>query len=730
MNALKQKSVSRRSFLVGTGAAGLGFSLGFNFSPAHADSDWSRTSNIPEVNAWVVIEPDNSVRVRVVKSEMGQGTLTGLAQLVAEELRCNWDDVTTEYPTPGESLARDEVWGSFLTAASFGIRRSQLMVRQGGAAARIMLVEAAAERWGVSPEDCTVENGVITNTTSGDQLTYGSVASDAAMRTPPTEIPLRDPSEWTIAGHSVKRIDTLDKLNGSQIYGADINLEGMLNASIKACPVWGGTLVSFDASEAEAMPGVQKVVAIDGNAVAVIADTWWRANNALQAVEIEWDLGENATTGSADIDAMLTEGLDATEAFVGNSIGDADAAIAGAAQTIKSTFDYPYQAHATMEPMNATAVWTEDNCHVWAPTQDAQGAHRAAVEAAGLEPDQVDITKVHLGGGFGRRQTNEWLRQAVLIAREMPGTPVKLLYSREEDMTQSVYHPITKARLTAGLDENGDVVGLKMRISGQSISVYQLPFLIQDDGTDPLVFQALHPEGDFQISYSFPNVHIDHAMRNPFVRPAVWRGVNINQNTIYMETFMDELAEAAGKDALEFRRNLMSDRPRHLAVLNAVAERGNWGAPSAPGRHQGLAVSFAFGSAIAALAEISFVDDELKIHKITAATDPVRVVNPQQVAAQVEGSFVYGLSALLYQEITVEDGEIQQTNFDSYPPMTIADMPEVETIIIESGGDGEWGGIGEPTIAVAAPAVLNAIYSATGRRIRSFPLSNTTLTGV
>ncbi|MEM7042415.1 MAG: molybdopterin cofactor-binding domain-containing protein [Pseudomonadota bacterium] len=541
---------------------------------------------------------------------------------------------------------------------------------------------------------------------------------------------MKDPKDWKVAGKPVKRIDTKAKLNGSQVYGADITLDSMLNASIKACPVWGGKLISFDAAEAEKMPGVKKVVAVDGNAVAVLADTWWRANKALEAVEVNWDLGENATVSSSTIEAMLDEGLEATETFTGNSVGDADAAIATAVKTVTATYDYPYQAHATMEPMNATAIWTPESCMVWAPTQNGQSAHGAAVEASGLAPEQVDVIKVHLGGGFGRRQSNDWLRQAVLIAKQMPGTPVKLLYTREEDITQSVYHPVTKARMTAGLDENRDVIGLKMRISGQSISVYSLKFLIRDDGSDPLVFQAVAPEGDFQISYGFPALHIDHAMRNPFVRPAVWRGVNINQNTIYMESFMDELAEAAGKDALEFRRKLMADRPRHLGVLNAVAERGNWGAPSAPGRHQGLAVSFAFGSAVAALAEVSVTGGELKIHKITAATDPVRAVNPQQIAAQVEGSFVYGLSALLYQEITVGDGRIEQSNFDSYPSMTIADMPEVETIIIESGGDGEWGGIGEPTIAVAAPAVVNAIYRATGKRIRSFPLSKTSMSEV
>lgn len=729
MSAQKIRDVSRRKFLVGASVSGVGLSLGLLVSTAEAGSDWMQKTKSPEVNAWVVIEPDDSVRIRVVKSEMGQGTLTGLAQLVVEELECDWDKVTTEYPTPGESIARNEVWGSFLTAASFGIRRSQKMVREGGAAARIMLVEAAADRWGVSPSTCSVEKGVITHRATGRKLTYGQVATEAGRRKPPTNVPLKNPKDWKVAGQPIKRLDTKAKLDGSQVYGADIKLDGMLNASIKACPVWGGKLVSFDAAEAVRMPGVKKVVAVDGNAVAVVADTWWRANKALEAVKIKWDLGENAEVSSSDIEAMLEEGLDAKETFTGNTVGDVDAAIAGSAKTISATYDYPYQEHAPMEPMNATAVWTLDSCTVWAPTQNGQSAHGAVAQASGLNPEQVDVIKVHLGGGFGKRQTNQWIRQAVLIAKQLPGTPVKLFYTREEDMTQSIYHPITMARLTAGLDENGDITGLKMRISGQSISVYSLKFLIQKDGTDPLVFQALHPKGDFQISYGFPTLHIDHAMRNPFVRPAVWRGVNINQNTIYMESFMDELAVAAGKDPLEFRRKLMADRPRHLGVLNAVAERGKWGQPSAPGRYQGLAVSFAFGSAIAALAEVSVNNGELKIHKITAATDPVRAVNPQQIEAQVEGSFVYGLSALLYQGITVADGQIEQSNFDTYPSMRIADMPEVETIIVESGGDGEWGGIGEPTIAVAAPAVLNAIYAATGRRIRSFPLSKNLLSG-
>jgi isoquinoline 1-oxidoreductase subunit beta len=721
--------ITRREFLIGMTAAGAGFSLGMALpamAAKSAQSGGAPGAGTPEINAWVVIEPDDTVIIRIARSEMGQGTLTGLAQLVAEELECDWSKVTTEYPTPGQSLARDRAWGSFSTGGSQGIRGSHDYVRKGGAVARQMLIEAAAEAWDVPMEECSAANSVITHGPSGRTTTYGKVATAAAELIPPFEVELKDPSEWKLIGKPVKRLDTVDKLTGKQVFGADLTLPGMLNAAIRQCPTFGGRLASFDDTRVKGMPGVRKVVRVEENAVAVVADTWWQAKTALDALPVTWDRGENAGVNSASIDAMLTEGLDAAEAFVGNSNGDADAAIAKAAKTVEATYSYPYQNHAPMEPMNATAHWTPERCEVWCPTQNGEAALQAAAEAAGLPASQCEVYKIHLGGGFGRRGAfHDFVKQAVAIAKQMPGTPVKLLWTREEDMQHGHYHPITSARLVGGLDENGDLAGLRVRISGQSILAAVNPNWMQN-GVDMFVFQGMLPEGDHAISYSVPNLLIDHAMRNPPVPPGFWRGVNVNQNAIYMECFMDELAHAAGQDPLAFRRKLMADHPKSLAVLEAVAEKAGWGTPAPEGVHRGLAVCKAFASHVAACAEVSVSDSgKLKIHRIVAATDPGYAVNPQQIEAQVEGSFVFGLSALLYGECTIREGGVEQTNFSSYPSMLIDEMPQVDVIVMPSGGF--WGGIGEPTIAVAAPAVLNAIFAATGKRIRSFPLKHADL---
>ncbi len=721
-------SVSRREFLIGTASAGAGLSLGLYLPlglnrAAAADSP----EPIPEVNAWVVIEPDDTVVIRIARSEMGQGTLTGLAQLVAEELECDWSKVTTEYPTPGQSLARDRVWGSFSTGGSQGIRGSHLYVREGGAVARAMLIGAAADAWGVPADECSASSSVITHRPTGRTTTYGKVATAAANRPPPLEVDLKDPADWKIAGKPVKRLDTLQKLTGEQVYGADLQLPGMLNAAIRACPVFGGALAGFEDSEVRKMPGVRAVVRVGDNAVAVVADTWWRAKTALDALPVTWDEGENASLSSASIAKTLEEGLTADEAYVGNLVGDAKAALKDATTTVEATYSYPYQNHATMEPMNATALWTPDRCEVWCPTQNGEAALAAAAEAAGLPASQCEVYKIHLGGGFGRRGAfHDFVSQAVAIARQMPGTPVKLLWTREEDMLHGHYHPITQARLVGGLDDAGNLVSLHMRISGQSILAAVRPQALTD-GADMLTFQGLLPEGPHGISYTIPNLLVDHAMRNPPIPPGFWRGVNINQNAIYIECFMDELAHAAGKDPLEFRRQLMANHPKSLAVLNAAADKAGWGKPVPAGRARGLAVCKTFDSFVAACAEVSVDPDSgrPRIHRIVAATDPGHAVNPQQIEAQVEGSFVYGLSALLYGECTINGGRVEQENFDTYRSMRMSEMPEVETIVMPSGGF--WGGVGEPTIAVAAPAVLNAIFAATGKRIRQFPLKNASL---
>ncbi|MCX7227353.1 MAG: molybdopterin-dependent oxidoreductase [Burkholderiales bacterium] len=657
--------VSRRQFLGQSAAAGTGLVVAIS-------APWSinaaaQTARPAEVNAWVVVRPDDSVVIRIARSEMGQGTLTGLAQLVAEELECDWAKVTTEYPTPGQSLARNRVWGNFSTGGSRGIRDSQDYMRKGGAIARTMLVQAAANEWQVAAADCRAANSVITHVPSGRTTTYGKLAAAAGKLAQPASVTLKNPADWKLAGKRLARLDTVDKTTGAQMYGIDLKLPGMLNAAIKDCPVFGGKLKSFDAAAIAGRKGVKKVVRVNDSAVAVVADTWWHAKTALDALPIEWDEGPHAKASSEAFAEVLKAALVAPEAAVGNENGDARKAIAGAARKIEAVYGMPHQNHATMEPMNATvkfsvsASGTPELCEVWTPTQNGEAALAAASEASGLPASKCEVYKLMLGGGFGRR---------------------------------------------GGTD-----------LAPQSIK----------DGKDPVVFQGLLAAGaEGHLGYSVPNLLIDYAMRNPHVPAGFWRGVNLNQNSIYVECFIDELAHATGQDPLAFRHKLLVKHPLHRAVLDAAAQGAGWGKPAAKGVFRGLAQTMGFGSYVAACAEVSVSDDgELKIHRIVAATDPGHAVNPQQIEAQIEGSFAYGLSAALFGECTVKDGRMEQDNFHTYPVVKMADMPRVESIVMPSGGF--WGGVGEPTIAVAAPAVLNAIFAATGKRIRELPLKNHSL---
>ena len=726
-NTMTPMEVSRRGFLASAGAAAGGMALGFHVPFAQAQTALVQ-NGAPEINAWVVVNSDDTVMVRVARAEMGQGTLTGLAQLVAEELECDWSKVRTEVPTPRQSLARKRVYSNFNATGSRGIRDSQEYMRKGGAAARMMLVQAAANQWGVPVSELTVAKGVISHKASKQKISYGKVAEAAAKLTPPdaASITLKDPKTWTVAGKRLARLDTVKKTTGAQNYGADVKLPGMMNAAIKDCPVFGGKLKSFNAAAIANRPGVKKVVQVGDTGVAVIADTWWRAKTALDALPIDWDFGPNAQVSSDQIRETLKAGLTANDAVVGSSNGDAPAALANAARKIEAVYSYPYLSHAPLEPMNATAKWTPERCEVWVPTQNAEAALAATAEAAGLTVDKCDVYAEYLGGGFGRRARNDFVTQAVIIAKSMPGTPIKLMWSREEDMTHGFFHPVTQCKLTAGLDAQGNLNALHMRMSGQSILATGAPQNIRN-GRDPVMFQGLDATGaEGTLGYAIPNLLIDHAMRNPHVPAAFWRGVNLNQNAIYLESFVDEIAHASGQDPLALRRKLLANSPKHLAVLNAVAEKAGWGKPAPKGVFRGLAQIMGFGSYVAACAEVSVGDDGwLKIHRIVASTDPGHVANPQQVEYQVEGSFVYGLSAALYGEITVQNGAIVQKNFDTYPVMRLHEMPKVETVLIPSGGF--WGGVGEPTIAVAAPAVLNAIFAATGKRIRDLPLKNHSL---
>jgi isoquinoline 1-oxidoreductase subunit beta len=721
MNKHVAPRLNRRAFVIGTASVGAGLALGLDL-PFGGPAVVRAADGSPEVNAWVVIRPDDTVVIRIARSEMGQGTLTGLAQLVAEELECDWSKVTTEYPSPGQSVARKRVWGEFSTGGSRGIRTSQDYVRKGGATARMMLIQAAANEWKVPPSECSAANSIITHTPSGKSMTYGKVAEAAAKLTPPTAVKLKDPKDWNIAGKGLKRLDTPDKVTGAMTYGIDIKLPGMLNAAIKDCPVTGGKLKSYDEAKIANMKGVKKVARIGDTAVAVIADTWWHAKTALDTLPIVWDEGENAKVSSASIAQWLAEGLESGPAYVGNQNGDAKAALSGAAKKIEAVYDYPYQNHATMEPMNATALYTNDKCEVWCGTQNGEAAFAAVLEGSGLSADKCDVHKMILGGGFGRRGQTDYVRQAVEVAKQMPGTPIKLLWSREEDMTHGRYHPITQCKMTAGFDADNNLTALHIRISGQSILFSLRPEALVN-GKDPATFAGLNAEGDAALGYSVPNLLIEHSMRNPHIIPGFWRGVNVNQNALYLECFMDELAHAAGQDPLAFRQKLMAKHPKHLAVLNAVAEKIGWDKPAPQGVYRGLAQHMGYGSFVAAAAEITVADGaKIKVQRIVAATDPGYAVNPAQIDRQIAGSFVYGLTGLFYGGCTVKDGRIEQTNFDTYNSMRINEMPKVESIIMPSGGF--WGGVGEPTICVAGPAVLNAYFAATGKRIRSVPLRN------
>ena len=717
-------NLSRRGFLKGSGAAAGAFVFGF--SVPFSQSALAQSES-PEVNAWVVVQPDDTVLIRIARQEMGQGSLTGLAQLVAEDLECDWDKVDFDLVKPGQNRERDNVWGSQFTAGSTAIRGSHEYLRQGGAAARMMLTEAAARQWQVPASECTVSEGVITHEPSGRTTTFGAVAQAANDIEPPkTEfIHLKDPKDWRIAGKDKARLDTLDKLDGSLVYGADFSMPGMLMAVPKACPVHGGKLKSFDAEKVKNMPGVKQVVRVDDEAVAVVADTFWRAQKALKALPIEWDEGENAKVSSESIAKKLREGLTADTSFIGNQAGDAKDVLAKAERVIEADYSYPYQYHAQMETLAATVRWRKNGCEMWGPTQVPGTALEALAEAAELPQEVCEIHTMRIGGSFGRRAATDYIRQATLIAKQIPDTPIKLMWTREEDMLQGRFHPVTQCRLRASMDDEGNVQALHMRISGQSIMAYAMPQAMSDKG-DPVVYQGLDPEGDMALGYSVPNLLVDHAMYNPHIRPGFWRGVNLNQNALYLESFIDELAHEAGQDPLAFRRKLMANHPKHLAVLEAAAEGIGWDTKPPEGIYRGIAQVKGFGSYVAAAAEVSVTDGKVKMPRIVAATDPGHVINPQQVEAQVAGSFVYGLSPLLYSEATVKDGRIEQENFNTYKVMTLKDMPKVEVITMPSGGF--WGGVGEPTIAVAAPAVLNAIFAATGKRIRDIPLKNTDLT--
>ena len=715
--------INRRSFVLRVAAAGGSLALGFDipFGPRLAGA----SAVAPEITAWIVIEPDDTVIIRVAKSEMGQGSFTALPMLVAEELECDWSKVKAEFAAPQENLRRQRVWGDMSTGGSRSIRTSHEHLRKAGATAREMLIAAAASEWNVAASECRAAQSTITHMPSGRTVTFGKIAEAAARIAPPKAVTLKNPKDWKLAGKPTRRLDVIDKVQGKPIYGIDVRLPNMLYAAVIQSPVFRGKLKAVDDAKLGDIRGVRKVVRLD-DAVAVIADSWWRAKKAAELLDIAWDDGGNGKITSDSIGEFLRTGLSAGDAGVGRKEGDVALGLAQAAKQVEAEYAVPFLGHATLEPQNCTAhVMSDkvmgDKVEIWVPTQNGEAALASAAAAAGVPPSKVTVHKCMLGGGFGRRGVvQDFVTLAVKIASEVDA-PVKVLWTREEDTRHDFYRPVAMARMTAGLDASGMPAAWHVRLTGHSVLGSLQPMAIRS-GLDRH-FQ----EGFLQdMPYDIPNYLADCAIRMTHVPVGFWRCVNHTQNCFFRESFIDELAHAAAQDPYEYRRKLLG-KHRHAkelsAVLDAAAHKAEWGTPLPDGAHRGIALNEAYGTYNAAVVEASVgAHGEVRVHRVVCAIDCGHVVNPLTVEMQVESAVVFALTAALYGEITIKDGRVEQSNFHDYRMLRMREMPKVETIVMPSGGF--WSGVGEPPVALVAPALCNAIFAATGKRIRSLPLKN------
>lgn len=707
---------SRRDVLFGVSAVAGGLVAGLR--PAGAEAGLALPPG-HEVTAWIVIAPDDTTIIRVARSDMGQGIFTALPMLIAEELECDWARVRAEYADTNRNVTTGKPFGNMVTSSSISVRDSHLYLRRAGAQARTMLIAEAAARWGVPAAECTARDSRVGHAASGRSFGFGALAAAAARRPVPGEVPLKPPADWRLIGTSVARHDAPPKVVGAPIYASDVDLPGLLHAAVKACPSYGGRLRRFAAEAVLGMSGVTHVVPVGTEAVAVIAESWWQAKTALDALPVEWDETPSAGLSTDTMRATFRAGLDAGDLAVGHGIGDVDAALAAAARRIEAEFEVPHLAHATMEPQTCTALIRDGRADVWAPTQNGEGTTAVVAAALGIAPSQVFVHKLHLGGGFGRRGlAQDWARMAVLIARDI-GRPVKMTWSREEDMAHDFYRPMVLARQTAGLDAEGRLTAWKVRLCGSSIAASLSPRWLRD-GVDHALMDGFARD-DFP--YRVPAYQVACARRDTAIPVGFWRGVNLSQNGFFREAFVDEIAAAAGADPLAFRRRMLAGNPRALLVLDACAEQAGWGRAPA-GRHQGLAIVEGDHAWCAQIVEISIVDGAVKLHRVVCVVDPNFVVNPDIVAAQMEGGIVQGLSAALTGRITVVAGRVQQRNFHDYPFLRMNEMPAIEVHIRPSLGrfSDLWGGIGETGLPPAAPALVNAVHAATGRRVRTLPL--------
>jgi isoquinoline 1-oxidoreductase beta subunit len=709
-------TLDRRSFLQVTAAAGGGLLVGA-YLPSWTGTESLDAAGTFEPNVWIKVNADDSVRIMLTMLEMGQGVMTSMPMLVAEELDFDWTKIKTEWAGADPRYGNPNFGGQQLTAGSNSVRGMWKVLREAGATARAMLVTAAAQTWGVPENTCSTDKGEVIHQASGRRLKYGALVDKAAALPVPTGVPLKDPKSFKVLGNSLARLDVPEKVNGTAVFGIDVKLPGLLTARVVRCPVFGGKVARVNADKAKSVPGVTHVVQISGG-VAVVADNYWSASRGAQALEITWDEGPLAKLTSAEILTRYRE-LARKPGKVARNDGNADAAIAGS-KAFERTFEAPFLAHATMEPMNCTADYRADGCDVYVPTQGQTPSHAAAVAASGLPADKVKIHVTYMGGGFGRRGEADFVMDAVETSKAV-GKPVKIVWSREDDMQHDYYRPISYARMWGAVDASGKPTVFKQHIVQQSL-------MKRIGGLPPNGVDFISVDGSANLPYDIPNVRVEYTENDPGVPFGFWRSVGASFQGFVVEAFIDEMAAAAKKDPFEFRRDLLGKSPRHKAVLELAAEKSGWGKPLPAGRFRGIAVMDAFGSYLAQVTEVS-VDARgaVRVHRIVCTVDTGWVINPDTIKAQMEGGIVYGLTAALKGEITIKNGRVEQRHFGDYQMLRHNEMPEIEVYIVPSTEAP--GGIGEPSTALAAGSLVNAVAAATGRRIYSLPIKAEQLRG-
>jgi len=703
---------SRRAFLKTATAVGGGLMIGAYLPSLGADDAALEAATAFEPNVWVKITPDNKARIMLSMLEMGQGVMTAMPMLLAEELDLAWNDVTTEWAPADRRYGNPSFGGSQTTAGSNSTRGMWRVLRGAGASARAMLIAAAAQTWNVPENQVSTDKGEAIHQASGRRLKYGALVDKASTLPVPQNVPLKAPTAFKLLGKDLARMDIPDKVNGKAEFGIDVKRPGMLVARVVRCPVHGGKVASFDATKAKAVPGVRNVVQIS-TGIAVVADGYWAATKGAQALTVQWNEGPMAGVSS---DAILKQFADLAKKTgkVARNEGDADKAIAGAAKTYERVFELPYLAHATMEPMNCTADVSADRCDVWVPTQSQTSTQQAAMAASGLPEAKVFVHTTYLGGGFGRRGETDFVTDAVETSKAV-GKPVKVIWSREDDMHHDYYRPITYIRLQAAFDANNNPIAWKEHLVQPSLLKRLSGSLDAMGGVDRISVEAAA-----DLPYAIPNIRVEYTEADPGIPYGFWRSVGASVNGYVTEAFIDEMATTAGKDPYQFRRDLLKASPRHVAVLDLVAEKSGWKTPAPSGRSRGIIITKCFDTIVGVVAEVSVTNNQVRVHKVTCALDAGWIVSPDTIRQQMEGGLLYGLSPTLKAGITIRNGRTVESHFGDYQVIRHNEAPQIDVHVVPSTESP--GGIGEPSTAGIPGAVANAVFAATGKRIYTLPI--------